>query len=281
MRNRITKTMTLVIFLISYNCVFSQSSSIFIKNVKTYQDLVKIKRHERPKKDVIDTTTFDLGIYFGMFDKLHIKPNYKLHYLFIDDFTSGFPVIYVKHDTLILVSYVEQYLDNYYARVGVDRTKITEETNEFRRVEILYGFAHDTINKAKNNIIPDDSKMGYLQYLYFNLFGDNFALKWHANYWRGNVIFSKDEMKRYFDFYTTNDDYKIDGPELEILNNLLDETFEPVITRNNSYYEITWHEWFLFRGIFKRTYTIKRYPPFNISKITDEEIVSPCYNIIY
>lgn len=113
------------------------------------------------------------------------------------------------------------------------------------------------------------------------MFGENFALFWHSNINQGNVIFSKDEMKRLFDLYMSNDYYFVDVDEYKLLRELLETNFDAVIKQTNEHYTITWYEYFLHRGLFKRTYLITRHAPFTITKMEDEKIVAPQYGVIY
>ena len=192
-----------------------------------------------------------------MFDKLELKPNLKLYCTYCDFGTYGQPALYVRHDSLIIEDFIEQHLNNFYKSTRYDKSDIPKDVNDFRRDEILFGFAEDSVNKAKNNIIPNDSKFGYLQCLYFHLFGENFALKWHSNYTKGNVIFSRKEMERLYNFYNTSSDFTIEKDDLKKIKKLLTKRFEPVMKMTGKSCEITWYESFLHLGFYKRTYKIE------------------------
>jgi hypothetical protein len=279
--NMTSKIFISILIVICNYSAYCQSNSTFIKRVKSYRDHVKLKRQNRSKDFLIDTSTFNLSTYFGMFDKLVINPNKKLYYAFCDYGTYGQPALYVKHDSLIMENYIEQYLDKIYGEIGMHKTKIKEEINDFRRNEILFGFAEDPMNKARNNITPDDSKIGYLQYLYFYLFGENFALKWHSNYGKGNVIFSKEEMKRLYDYYKTTDDFTFEEKDLEEVKKLLSKKFKPKIKLTNKNCTISWYENYLHDGFYKMTYDIERQAPFRVEKKEEIKIASPKYGLVY
>lgn len=270
--------LSLITFTLYADC---QSFPKFIQKIKSYQNKVKVIRQENPKQFTIDSATFNLNAYFGLFGKLEIAPNRNLEYVYCYYGNYGVPTLYAKHDSVNIENYIEQKLDRFYKQIGTDKSEIDEEVNDFRRDELLCGFAIDSLNKACSNIIPADCKTGYLQYLYFYLFGENFALFWHSNYWKGNVIFSKNEMQRLFDIYMTNEEFTVTDDESKILKNLLKKRFKPKIKKTKGVYYITWYEHYLHRGIFKCTYQINRHPPYIITRIHDEEIVSPQYGIMY
>jgi hypothetical protein len=276
--SKILIILTLITFTLYSDC---QSFPTFIQKIKSYQNQVKVIRQENPEGFTTDSATFNLATYFGLFDKLEVAPNRNLEYVFCYYSTYGIPSLYVKHDSVNIENHIEQKLDRFYKTFGTHKSEIKEEVNDFRRYELLCSFARDSMNKACNNIIPADSKTGYLQYLYFYLFGENFALFWHSNYWKGNVIFSKNEMQRLYDIYMTNEDYTVTDDEYKILKGLLKKRFKPKIKKTKDMYHYTWYEHYLHRGIFKSTYQINRHPPFIITRIHDEEIVSPQYGIMY
>ncbi len=281
MINTIRK-ISIFILLLTFNYEAScQSYFAFIEKIKSYQDQVMLKAEQPPKHFSIDTTTFNLSTYFGLFDKLELKPNLKLYCTYCDFGTYGQPALYVRYDSLIIEDFIEQHLDNFYKSTGYDKSDIPKDVNDFRRDEILFGFAEDSVNKAKNNIIPDDSKFGYLQFLYFHLFGENFALKWHSNYTKGNVIFSGKEMERLYNFYNTSGDLTVEKGDLKKLKRLLTKRFGPVVKMTDKSCTISWYESFLHLGFYKRTYKIERQAPYKIEKTKDLKIASPKIGLVY
>ena len=103
------------------NC---QSYFAFIEKIKSYQDQVVLKAEQPPKHFSIDTTTFHLSTYFGLFDKLELKPNLKLYCTYCDFGTYGQPALYVRHDSLIIEDFIEQHLNNFYKSTRYDKSDI-------------------------------------------------------------------------------------------------------------------------------------------------------------
>ncbi|MGF7140708.1 hypothetical protein [Roseimarinus sediminis] len=261
-----------------------QSFQGFIESVTSYQDQVKLKKtgQKQARRFIIDSTTFELSTYLGMFDQLTLAPERKAEYVFCSYETYGFPACYVIHDSVNFDEHIEQGLNDFCKRFFKrDTSMVNEAVKKHYREEIRFAFAEDSINKLCNALLPDDSKAGFVQYLYFHLFGENFALFWHSNINQGNVIFSKDEMKRLFNLYMSNEDYFVDIDEYKLLRDLLETNFDAVIKQTNEHYTITWYEQYLHQGIFKRTYLIERHAPFTITKMEDEKIVAPQYGVIY
>jgi len=58
-------------------------------------------------------------------------------------------------------------------------------------------YARDPRNRLCNNIIPDDSREGYLQYLFFHQMGEQFALFWHSYYEEKTVLCDKKDVEYY------------------------------------------------------------------------------------
>lgn len=281
MTNLMSKIMTLLALVTFTHHANCQSFSSFVESINNYQNQVKLKIQHKPKHNIIDSTTFNLSYYFGMFDKLEIKSNYKLDYVYCDFGNYGQPVFYVKHNSVNLENHLEEHVKDDFIKTGWNKLVRNKEAIDFRRDQMLFYFAKDSINNARNNIIPDDSEEGCLQYLYFYVFGENFLLFWHSNYNNGDVISSKKEMQRLFDFYMTNEDYTFENDERKILEDLQEKSFEPIIEKTKDNYIISWYENYLHFGIYKSTYKIERQPPFKITKINDEKIVSPQYGVIY
>jgi len=263
------RVIMILLFSVFTTSVSSQNSIDFLRSVKKYQDSVKLVMPSQIP-DIIDTTTFNINTYLRIFDKLKLPPGLKCQYAYRDDVDSGDPMLYVVKDSFDLESYLEKETREFFKQNNYDTTKITPKQTKFiKRIIALYGFAYQ--NGAKEFIQPEDSEAGYLQYLYFNQFGEEFALKWHSYAGQKSVIFSTDELKRLYNSYLKRtDSFSYDKEKFKGLLNL---NTSPIIEMKKSSCLITWYEIIIHAGIYKRTYEISRSAPYTVVKKEDIKIL--------
>lgn len=257
----------ILLFIFFVNGLIAQNAVNFIERVQNYQKAVKIKQTGK-FPDSIDTTTFNLNKYLQYFDKLIFPDGLRCHYIFADDRLGGSPILYFKNDSLEIDSYIEKKFQESVDKNSVAKGLITKEFEDVRKVQILWGFAE--MNNARNFLKPEDTEIGYVQYLFFNQFGEQFALKWHSNYGQKSIIFSENEMKRLFNFYSNTNDFSC---KIEDFEKLLEINLTPVIELGNDKCIITWYEIRTHSGIHKLTYEISRVSPYLITTKEDIELL--------
>lgn len=235
--------------------VSSQNNIDFLRTVKRYQDSVKFVWQIPP---TIDTTTFNINTYLRLFNKLKLPSGFRCQYTYRYDSPSGTPLLYVVKDSFDLESYLNREYREYIKQRNIDTTTFTpKNTKFFKQVFVFYGFAYQ--NSVKKFILPEDSEAGYLQYLYFNQFGEEFATNWYPY----SVIFSNDELNRLYKFYLNDKHFIYDNEKFKGLLNL---NTSPIIEMKKNSCIITWYEIMANTGIFKRTYEISRSTPYTIVK---------------
>jgi len=278
-RMKLIRERVIIILLFSFfiTSVISQNNIDFLRIVKAYQDSVKLVAPWQTP-GVIDTTTFNINTYLRIFDKLKLPPGLKCQYAYEDNGTSGNPMLYVVKDSFDLEGYLNRGYREFIKQYNIDTTTFTPKTTKFlKRIHVLYGFAYQ--NNAKKFIIPEDSKAGYLQYLYFNQLGEEFALKWHSFAGQISVIFSNDELKRLYNSYLKKTvRFSYDKEKFKELLNLYPS---PIIEMGNNSCLITWYEIIIQTGIYKRTYEINRSAPYTVVKKEDIKILEIDANFIY
>jgi hypothetical protein len=280
----------------------SQPFCDFIQKVQTYQDSVKLIQNYKDecKCPQVDTATFNISKYMSLFDKLTLQPG-KVCFLFNNyDRYSGMPLIYVRDESfdenkyvaerlarnnhqidLIISQKTEEYKKNGFQVDRINRMKVFWENQKkcLTRERALSGIALDSVNKACNNLIPEDTKEGYLQYLFFNQMGDQFALCWHSYYIEKSVICSKKDIEFYLSYYKkTTDSFTI---EEEKLRDLLQPDLSPHIELNPDECLITWYEIRTHEGIYKTTFSIERTFPFRIKDLAQEKLVAIAPQFFY
>lgn len=270
---RILKVIILFFFFVSE--LVAQNSSGFIEKVQKYQDSVKLMNC-RSTQDAIDTSTFNLNKYLEFFDKLSFPQGLKCNYIFWDAGMGGYPILYVKKDSFKMERYLKKKSKEYIRQCNAEKKKITPRLIELHKNHTISEFAKK--NKASQYVIPEDCEEGYLQYLFFNLLGGNFALKWHSNYSEASIIFSGDEMKRLYNNYSKNEDYTCN---IEDFAKLLEINPTPVIEMKSDKCVITWYDIRTHFGIHKLKYEISRSYPYTIEQIEDVELLKIYMNFIY
>ena len=235
----------------------------FIKKIKSYQNSVEIKYITEKNIDVIDSTTFHLHEYMKMFNAIEIKnKNNFFDYFYFDNYVDGRPYIYVKNKNCNFIDEIMKQINGRY----LDDT----EAATFVHSKI-YSFLNDSVNRAFNNIVPKNSEEGFVQYLFFREFGEQFALKWHAAYKEKYVITSKDELENIIKKYSENKSFLVDTMQLKIL---FDINPTPTILFDKEKYVITWHEIETHNGIFQRTYSISQDFPYQIVLLEEKKIIN-------
>lgn len=300
MKNRISSVIVFLLYLTN-NQLDAQIFSDFIDKVQTYQDSVKLTSGKL--YNTLDSTTFNFEEYMRIFNKIKTADNYKLGCEYFDNFLDGKPYIYALKDTNSLYNTIKLEalkiirVDTLYkTRLKIVHRGLfeflndtTKEVNEFeiRYVERqfeeayhhkLYKFLNDSSNRAFNHIIPEDSEIGYTQYLFFSKFGEMFALKWHANYGNKSIITSKRDVSEIIKFYTNNELFDSNKNELR---KLLKLNLTPTVQLNSNECLIIWYEIEEHNGVFRRTYRIDRKPPFTITLIEDKKLASISANFMY
>jgi hypothetical protein len=266
-----------IVFFSTALAGLAQSNVNFIKRVQDYQRSVKMQRTNQ-FPNLIDTSTFNANHYLLFFDKLHMPPDLELHCVFYDLDLSGWPVLYVKKNSFDFENYIEQTFKNYLEQKSIGENKVTQEFRNFKKNEILCGFAMDSVNQARWNIIPEDNRAGYLQFLFFNRFGEQFALKWHSNVNQTSVIYSKNEVDRLYKYYSKTDDFSCDLTKFQRLSKI---KVTPTIRMKKDKCLITWYEIATHHGIYQTTYEISRSHPHQIRKLKDIEVLKINMNFIY
>jgi hypothetical protein len=266
-----------MIFLLLFfvNGIVAQNSFGFIEKVQKYQDSVKLIRNGQ-SPDVIDTSTFNINKYLQYFDKLSFPTGLKCHYVFWDGGMGGYPILYVITDSFKMEPYLENKIREFIEQYNIEENKITPRLIDFQKNDFICKFAKS--NNAGKYVIPEDNKEGYLQYLFFNQLGNQFALKWHSNYGEASIIFSENEMKRLYNYYLKTDLYTCD---IEEFAKLLEINPAPIIEMRNDKCVITWYDIRTHFGIHKMKYEISRSSPFAIETKEDIELLKINMEFMY
>jgi hypothetical protein len=277
--------------IIEFN-VKAQIYCDFITKVQSYQDSVKLieRKNDEVKPVEVDPTSFDTNTYMKLFNKLSLPTGLECHLYSNYNRDSGTPSLYVRAKTFNEKEYINRKLVQY--SIFID-SFISNKIHEFKKDNLseekvshmikyleyqkkclnrdnaIAGFAMDSLNKACNNLIPEDSKAGYLQYLFFHQFGEQFALFWHANYGNKSLICSKKDIEYFLDYYCRQSaDYDCEENKIVELLNL---DLSPIIEMSSKECLITWYEIETHNGIYKRCYRIERHSPFRIGNVADEK----------
>jgi hypothetical protein len=239
----------------------SQDYCDFIENVQKYQDSVKLKHIG--DYDFLDSETFDIDKYLSSFDNIVIEKGYKIGVYFFDNFLDGNPYLYaLKND--------ERLYD--------------------KNHKSLYIFLNKPEIRAKNHIVPKDSEIGFLQYLFFYEMGEQFALKWHSNYNEKFILCSKKkldevikEFKKYNQTQTGENETEIPAfkVDLQALNKIAQIHPAVEIELTNEFCAITWIEYRTHSGIYQCKYRIQRQFPFKIEKINEEQLLEITIGFLY
>ncbi|MDA3944973.1 MAG: hypothetical protein PF694_15700 [Bacteroidetes bacterium] len=263
MKNLLIKNITLIIFLIIPLVTKTQDYCKFIHQIQNYQNSVKLKNSG--DFDIIDPNTFDFNTYLSFYNEIEVENDIQIGVYYFDNFLDGKPYLYALRKN----------------------QKLNEDDKNF-----LYDFLNKTENRARNHIVPTDSYCGFLQYLFFSELGEQFALKWHANYKQKYIICSHQEIsvivnefKEYIEEDNNNDDeekvlplFSVDLDELNMFAQI-----NPIIKveLKDEYCTITWIENRTHSGIYSVKYIIQRQQPYGIEKVSEELLLKILMGFIY
>jgi hypothetical protein len=251
--------LSITLTIITLN-VKSQDKCNFINRVQNYQDSVKIKLSDETY--ILDSETFDIHIYLSLYDKIDFKKDFKVGVYYFDNSIGGNPYLYALKENKVL---------------------------RFRDKNILYKTLNNDKYRAKNYIIPENSEEGFLQYLFFYIMGEQFALRWHSNYDYKYVVCSRQKLNSLIDSFRSciiddssdeeiEFDFSVDANELKVL-----EQTDPEITINSNkdHYIISWIENRTHRGVYRCTYKIQKQYPYKIEMIREKLLMSIEIGFLY
>jgi hypothetical protein len=276
----------------------AQNSCDFIRKIRDYQKSVKLIEHmdDVNKVPEIDAMSFNINVYLSLFNRLKVDSGKICCLIGNYDKTAGWPLLYAKDRYFNESGYISNKLfeaneriDSFisqnilrYKKANFPEERINRMIRTFENLKKGYDttyalkiYARDPINKLCNNLIPDDSQEGYLQYLFFHEMGEQFALFWHAGCEEKTVLCNRKDVEYFLSYYRKrNSSY--DYEENKIVD-LLNSDISPVVELGLTNCTISWYEIFTCRGIFKNKYTIERTYPFRVIKVESENImkVSP------
>lgn len=256
-----TISVLLIISILPFQLTKSQNFCDFIQKVQAYQSSVKLE-DTGGSYDILDSTTFNLQKYLSFFDHLNTSKEMKIGIYYIDNYLDGNPYLYAINKTKKIEKVV-----GIPSEKTLKRKKAEYNSNEYKA---LYDFLNDSCNRAENNIIPENSEMGFFQYLFFSKMGDQFALKWHSLYQQRSIICSTDMIQEFIKEEFNGIVYSKDSSSWEKLKEC---SPSPVIKTNEEFYEITWIESMPFFGVYKNTYKIDRKYPFRIIQTNKEKLL--------
>jgi hypothetical protein len=287
-KQRNIRLLFLCIFLTEFTSLIAQNELKFIEKIKEYQHSVRITGE---KFDKIDTSTFNLQKYLNLFDKLSVESVVKLNYEYFRFYMNhdSKPFIYATKDTFNLENYIHQKtltsirtdtIFNYNVKVKNQKPfdflnkstteksikEIKYDKNSYWEVHQmkLYKFLNDSNNRAFNHVVPEDSKEGYFQYLYFQMFGEMIAEDFITYNIKRKVISSKEEIESIIKEFSDKDKYR--SPQVKKLKKLRLIDLNPLTTIDSSNFTISWLESDKSVGVYKREYKISLSLPHNIVK---------------
>ncbi len=226
MKNLITITI-FVLFLNIIPGVAQPNAVEFIKKVQTYQDSIKTTYDEDTGKRQLGS--FDFNKYMQMFNALKIKDSHDVFdYFYIGNRVFGNPFIYIKKpdfdlirhfkatmknpedesegmslmqmlNSILMGSVIPQNTENLSpserAQYFLNDSTLSKNTEWMSLQQKVLNFLTDSTNKACNNVIPEDTKEGYMQYLFFHEYGEQFALAGHSLQKKRTIVCSETEVE--------------------------------------------------------------------------------------
>lgn len=281
-----------------FGVVEAQTYNKFLDQLCDYQKRVRLEESLIKGKSVmnIDTNTFNLKDYMSIFSKLTPEPGYILEYIYNYSWDGGVPLLYARRNNFEKGEYISGERERIRVRwdsimnVRVEKIengdwKEEEKNKQIERTKrlcmymrevsderILQEFAWDSTNRAVRHLSPVDNKMGYFQLLIFNLYDNNFALWWHANYGYRFPVYKKEQIE-FLIKENREEDFSIWFDEKEIIP-LLTENLKPQVKMEHARCLITLYVFYADDGLYRKTYSVSRTTPYLIKEERSEKLVS-------
>lgn len=280
----------------------AQEYCTFLKKVQDYQNGVKLLEHKNDECNPaeVDSTTFNIKTYLNLFDQLKLPHNKDLYLCNYYGWSAGQPILYVRPKSFSEEEYYIQAKMSFNLKMdsiltarstsyGKDASKqkdlefvkkwVNRQKGCFTKKAAMIQYARDSINRAEYNLIPNDTKDGFIQLLFFSRMGDRFALYWHSNYQLRSIICDKKDMLHQLEYYTSQvDTTKLDKKKLADISQA---DVSPKVSVTADYYFIEWYEFEPHEGLFKRCFSIERHYPYKVKQECEDKKLEACLNFFY
>ncbi len=258
----------------SFTILCGQNPCDFINKVQEYQKNTELKL--RSGHIVIDSSTFDIVTYINLFDRLRIDPGKLCNVYYKPGILEGEPIIYIIPDSLNVSMHIKEREQQIIRGRPLLLDAIQDTTGLYE--SLSYDFFNNPERRALNNIIPENTESGLVQFLFFYEMGEQFCLIGHSNYNQKMILCNQDNIKKAIKGYTNNQMFKVTKKKLDSIEKI-DPT--PVINSDNLTCKITWYELWTHSGLYRRSYEIEREPPFKIKLLESEGIFDIDVNFDY
>ena len=271
----------IVVLLLFACCVLqelvAQRYGKFAEELINYQSKAELKK-QRGKLGLkacwIDSSTFNMQEYLSIFSALKPKEGYVVECVYFFTNYEGMPMFYGREAQYSRDSFVMMLREKHKERVGIVRIGYADEDWRY-----LSGYAFDEKRKNKGAsyyFVPSDTKMGYFQLLMFYLYGDAFALWWHALELARFLIYEREQIESLIQ-RNRNEDFMVCFEEDKI-RPLLKCSLEPQVKMKKTHCEIIIYEFHhshpRYGGVHKNTYSISRAEPYQITLQHSEKLVA-------
>ena len=254
-----------LLLIYSIAILYGQSPCDFINNVQEYQKKIKLKL--RSGQTVLDSSTFDIVTYINLYDRLKIDSGKLCNIYYRPEILEGEPIVYVIPDTLNVSIYLKEKKQKIIRERPLLLETIQDTTGLYE--SLCYRFFNNPKIRALNNITPENTESGLVQFLFFYVMGEQFALIGHSNYDQKKILCNQDNIKKTIKIYTDNQMFKVTKKKLNSIEKL---NPTPIITSDNLTCKITWYELWTHSGLYRRSYEIERKPPYKIKLLKSDEI---------
>lgn len=286
----------------------ARESVAFVERWADYCRQVKLE--VKADKACLNEETFNVQDYMALFPALAVEPGREIRCLYYSDGMNGGPLLYAAETGKAYEKALKRYRFEPVKMSRKDKEKLKdlhksggatdEEAKELmRRIRkakpafpaglagkspreiALIRYASDSLNKAFCHVVPEDSGIGYFQYLILSEFGEKFGLYGHWDYGYGEPVCTRARMKELAE-QNQGESYlhgtKYDEAQMEAA---LDEDFTPRIELQADKCTITLCVFRASFGLHECTYEISRQAPYAIALVHEREIVGDGVRYIY
>ena len=278
-----------------------QEAVAFVERWDNYRRHIKVDSDN--EKKWLDEKTFNIQDYMALFPALSVEPGREIRCLYFYNALDGSPCLYAaetgkayerglkrhEHVRSRMTRKDKEWISNLLDSAGatgkekkefIRQSKKTPSAepidfaNKSPQEKALMRYAADSLNAASRHVVPEDSWMGYLQYLMFCEFGENFGLFGHRSYNYRLPVCTRARMEELVE-ENKEKDY-INGKQYNEaqMEAALEEDFMPRIELLPDKCVISLHVFGVGTGLYKCTYEVSRKAPHAITLVHERGIVT-------
>ena len=198
----------------------------------------------------VDEDIFNPNELLDILDHLQLKPGYLLDFVYYEDGSQGFPILYARQEGAPSFQTIEDYSEAF------------EQCDQPGSVILC---------SHMDAILTDGTDAGYFQWVLMHLMGDQFYLFWHALYHDHEIIASQEKLTDLVESLAEKQNGDPLSPELK--DQALEINPAPVVTIEDDKVSVRVIVFTKWGGFYEAIYNLSAEAPHQVIDIETENLV--------